>query len=103
MPPRNSSLSTRLLHHLLLVYLALPAGAGDGVRGLLEADDTTPAADTSETGTTTTTGTALTAVEQSPSEQVARKSIQPVQAPAAPRAAVLSSRPAQSTRYGTTA
>jgi hypothetical protein len=167
MPPRNSSLSTRLLHHLLLVSfarllltvigrgrpwdewdgaarmkiddeseapqavpasvskpkrsftrrfvlalsfsalffagLAFSAGAGDGVRGLLEADDTTPAADTSETGTTTTTETALTAVEQSPSEQAARKSIQPVQAPAAPRAAVLSSRPAESTRYGRTA
>ncbi|HEY2940369.1 MAG TPA: hypothetical protein VGJ27_11195 [Gaiellaceae bacterium] len=166
MPPRNSSLSRRLLRHLLLISfarvllavlgrgrpwdewdgaarmkiddepeapppgrapvapkrgftrrfalalsfsalffagLAFSAGAGDGVRGLLEADDTTPAADTSETGTTTTTETALTAVEQSPKEQVARKSVRPVQAPAAPRAAVLSSRPAESTRYGRTA
>jgi hypothetical protein len=167
MPPRNSSLSTRLLHHLLLVSLArlilavigrgrpwdewdgaarmkiddepeatpavparvapskrsftrrfalaltfsvlffaglaFSAGAGDGVRGLLEADDTTPAAETSETGTTTTTETALMAVEQSPAEQVARRRVQPVQAPAAPRAAVLSSRPAESTRNGRTA
>jgi hypothetical protein len=170
MPPRNSSLSTRLLRHLLLVSfarailsvlgrgrpwdewdgaarmkiddepeapppaparvappkrsftrrfvlalsfsalffagLAFSAGAGDGVRALIEADDTTPAADTSETGTTETTETTeteLTAVEQSPAEQVARKNVQPVQAPAAPRAAVLSSRPSEATRYGRTA
>jgi hypothetical protein len=93
---------------LFFAGLAFSAGAGDGVRALLEADDTTPAADTSETGTTATTETTeateteRTAVEQSPAEQAARRSVQPVQAPAAPRTAVLSSRPADATRYGRT-
>ena len=55
--------------------LALSAGAGDGVRGLLEADDTAAvASETATTGETDTTGTTepeRTAVEQSPQEGVA--------------------------------
>src|SRR5919197_317991 len=49
---------------LFFAGLAFSAGAGDGVRGLLEADDTTQAADTSQTDTTTTTETVRAAVEQ---------------------------------------
>ena len=87
---------------LFFAGLAFSAGAGNGVRALLEADDSTPAADTSQTGTTETTATTETtetvraAVEQSPQEQVSRASVRErVVAPAAPRTVVLSPRPAQ--------
>jgi hypothetical protein len=90
---------------LFFAGLAFSAGAGDGVRGLLEADDATQTADISQTDTTTTTTTTTTetaraAVEQSPREQVARANVQKVSAPAAPRTAVLSSRPSAAARYG---
>jgi hypothetical protein len=66
---------------LFFAGLAFSAGAGDGVRGLLEADDTTAvASETDTTGQTDTTGgqtdttgtteTERTAVEQSPQEGV---------------------------------
>jgi hypothetical protein len=81
---------------LFFAGLAFSAGAGNGVRALLEADDTTPAAESSETDTTaTTTETERAAVEQSAQEQVAREGVQQVQAPAASRAAVPSSRPSR--------
>ena len=88
---------------LFFAGLAFSAGAGDGVRALLEADDTTQAADTSPTDTTTTTTTATTtetsrtAVAQSPGEQVSRAEVQRVAVAAVPRSAVVSSRP--SARY----
>jgi hypothetical protein len=90
---------------LFFAGLAFSAGAGDGVRALLEADDTIAAADTSQTDTTatTTTETARAAVEQAPQEQGARADVQrAAAAPAAPRAAVLTSRPSQLPQSGRT-
>ena len=89
---------------LFFAGLAFSAGAGDGVRGLLEADDTTQAADTTQTDTTTTTTTETerAAVEQSPAEQAARENVAPVQAPAAPRVAVVDSRAVGALRHART-
>jgi hypothetical protein len=87
---------------LFFAGLAFSAGAGDGVRALLETDDSTPAADTSQTDTTATTETERTAVELSPQEQVSRDDVPSAEAPAAPRSAVLSSRPSEAARYART-
>src|SRR5919197_6088807 len=86
---------------LFFAGLAFSAGAGDGVRGLLESDDTTSVAATSETDTTTTepetttTETERAAVEQSPEEQAARSTVRQVETPAPQRTAVVASRPPQ--------
>ncbi|HYX88739.1 MAG TPA: hypothetical protein VE753_05175 [Gaiellaceae bacterium] len=92
---------------LFFAGLAFSAGAGDGVRALLEADDTTQAADTSQTDTTTTdttttttTATERAAVAQSPGQQAVREDVQKAAASApAPLRTAVSSRSSQAERY----
>jgi hypothetical protein len=104
-PAPKRSFQRRFVHTLsfsILFFsgLALSAGAGNGVRALLEADDATPVAAQAETGATGPTGpTGPTGVApqtgqvKEATEQPARPAATEPARAAAPRTAVLSARP----------
>jgi hypothetical protein len=107
-PVAKRSFQRRFVHAMsfsLLFFagLALSAGAGNGVRSMLAADETTPVAAQAETGSTGATGPTGPTGQAGPSVQAGQvdageqaapaATAEPAPAPTALRTAVLTSRP----------